>query len=58
MIATSIYSIRSNSKTKKLLIDSQAQQEKLHMQEEEMRQNLEELIAIQEDMNRKTQTTN
>ncbi|MFN8436474.1 MAG: GAF domain-containing protein [Cytophagales bacterium] len=51
-IASSISNIKINTKTKHLLQDSISQREVLQNQEEEMRQNLEELSATQEEMQR------
>lgn len=51
-IASTISNIKINSKTKKLLLDSQSQAEELRAQEEEMRQNMEELTATQENQYR------
>jgi hypothetical protein len=50
-----IQSIRINQNIKKLLSDSQQQTQQLRAQEEEMRQNLEELEAIQEQVSRQNQ---
>lgn len=52
-IGSTISVVRINMKTKKLLVESQQQEEMLRAQEEEMRQNLEELKATQEEMDRK-----
>lgn len=52
-IASFIQSDRINTKTKKLLEDSQQTAEELRAQEEEMKQNMEELAATQEEMARK-----
>jgi PAS domain-containing protein len=51
-LAVIIQSTRVNTKTQRLLQDSQQQAEELKAQEEEMRQNMEELQATQEGMNR------
>jgi len=51
-IASTISNIRINEKTNLLLKDSQEQSEQMAAQEEEMRQNLEELQATQEDFQR------
>lgn len=52
-VASTISSVRVNEKTQKLLLQSQQQREELSAQEEEMRQNLEELQATQEESLRK-----
>jgi PAS domain S-box-containing protein len=54
-IASSITSVRTNERTKTLLMQSQQQAEEMRAQEEEMRQNMEELQATQEQMNRKNE---
>jgi len=53
VIASSIYSTKTNEKTTRLLQESQEQAETLKAQEEELRQNMEELQATQENMRRK-----
>ena len=53
VIASSIYSTKTNERTAKLLKETQEQAEMLKSQEEELRQNMEELQATQEDMIRK-----
>lgn len=50
--ASTLITIENNEKTKKLLESSQMTTEMLRAQEEEMRQNLEELTAMQEEVNR------
>lgn len=52
-IAATISTIRMNEKTANLLRESQEQGEMLRAQEEEMRQNVEELMATQEQMKQK-----
>lgn len=52
MVAASIFSVRVGVQTRMLLERSQEQTELLSSQEEELRQNLEELQAIQEDATR------
>ena len=54
-IASSITSVRTNERTKTLLMQSQQQAEEMRAQEEEMRQNMEELQATQEQMHRKNE---
>ncbi len=49
-IASALSNLKTNEKTKKLLQESQIQEEQLRSQEEEMRQNMEELSATQEQM--------
>ena len=51
-IASAISSVKVNSRTKKLLEETQVQAEQMRAQEEEMRQNMEELSATQEEMQR------
>jgi HAMP domain-containing protein len=51
-IASTISSAKVNSRTKKLLEETQVQAEQMRSQEEEMRQNMEELSATQEEMHR------
>lgn len=52
-IASTIATVRVNEKTNKLLDQSKTQAEELAAQEEEMRQNLEELQATQEEAARR-----
>jgi hypothetical protein len=49
-IASALSNLKTTTKTKKLLQESQIQEEQLRSQEEEMRQNMEELSATQEQM--------
>jgi CHASE3 domain sensor protein len=53
VIASSMYSTKTNERTSKLLRETQEQAETLRSQEEELRQNMEELQATQEDMVRR-----
>jgi methyl-accepting chemotaxis protein len=52
-IASMIVTTRNNQKNKELLIKSNLLAEQMHAQEEEIRQNLEEMQATQEEMDRK-----
>jgi methyl-accepting chemotaxis protein len=54
-IASAMYNIKINERTRMLLESSQMQSEEMRAQEEEMRQNMEELQATQEEMQRKEQ---
>ncbi|MCU0449750.1 MAG: GAF domain-containing protein [Bernardetiaceae bacterium] len=52
-VASAIATVKVNERTHKLLAASQEMAEQLRMQEEEMRQNLEELMATQDELQRK-----
>ena len=54
-LASTLSSVKTNEKNRKLLQDFQEQTESMRSQEEEMRQNMEELTATQEEMSRKEQ---
>lgn len=54
--ASVIFNISKNEQTKNLLKESNFIRETLKQQEEEMRQNMEELLATQEEMHRKEQS--
>jgi hypothetical protein len=53
-IAGSIFNFRINTRTKRLLEESQEQTEQMRAQEEEMRQNMEEIQATQEENERRS----
>lgn len=53
-IASTVSAVRVNARTRDLLEQTQIHAEEMAAQEEEMRQNMEELHATQEDANRKT----
>jgi GAF domain len=52
-LASTLASVKTNQRTKKLLEDSRLATEAMRTQEQEMRQNVEELAATQEEMGRK-----
>jgi hypothetical protein len=52
-IASALFNLQTNVRMKALLEESMRQQEMMKTQEEEMRQNLKELMATQEEMERK-----
>jgi CHASE3 domain sensor protein len=52
VIASSVYSTKTNERTTKLLTATQQQTEMLKAQEEELRQNMEEMQATQENFKR------
>lgn len=52
-LASTLASVKTNQRNRKLLEDSKMAAESMHAQEEEMRQNMEELTATQEEMGRK-----
>lgn len=52
VIASSVYSTKTNERTTRLLTATQQQTEMLKAQEEELRQNMEEMQATQENMKR------
>ncbi|TAF64090.1 MAG: GAF domain-containing protein [Cytophagales bacterium] len=52
-IATTFASVKTSAQTQRLLADSVQLSEQTRAQEEEMRQNLEELVATQEEVQRK-----
>ncbi len=54
ILGSAISSMRVNEMTKKLLNDSRQQAEQLKLQEEQLRQNLEEINATQEAVERKS----
>ena len=54
-IASTFASVKSNRQTEKLLKESIQLSEQMKAQEEEMRQNLEELVTTQEELQRKNQ---
>lgn len=53
LMASSVSNMKVNERTKTLLQESQTLTMQLREQEEEMRQNMEELLATQEDLKRK-----
>jgi putative methionine-R-sulfoxide reductase with GAF domain len=52
-LASTLASVKTNQRNKRLLEDSKMATESMRSQEEEMRQNMEELTATQEEMARK-----
>ena len=52
-IASTIFTVKNNIQTNKLLKETQIQAEKMSQQEEELRQNLEEMRATQEESDRR-----
>lgn len=56
-IASAVSSAKANLKTQNLLHETQQQTERLKVQEEQMRQNMEELQAIQEQIERDKRST-
>ena len=52
-LASTLASVKTNQRNRKLLEESKMAEESMHAQEEEMRQNMEELTATQEEMGRK-----
>jgi len=57
-VANTLSVVKINERTKQLLKQSQEQAALMHSQEEEMRQNMEELLATQEEMARKEREMN
>ncbi|HEX5168246.1 MAG TPA: PAS domain S-box protein, partial [Cyclobacteriaceae bacterium] len=55
IVASTISNARINSRTRRLLEESQQHSEELRAQEEEMRQNMEEMQATQEQMQRQAE---
>lgn len=52
-IASTLSTVKTNERTKRLLDDARMLNDQMRQQEEEMRQNLEELSSTQEEMQRK-----
>lgn len=58
VVASAIFTTKTNERTTKLLTETQEQAEALRAQEEELRQNMEEMQATQEDMRRREEELN
>ena len=57
-IASALASVKVNTTTQKLLLESKELTEQMRAQEEEMRQNMEELQATQEELERREEEKN